>query len=32
MDFLSATPNCTVVEDYDTKRFLEMFLDILQHA
>jgi len=30
IDFKSATPNCTVVEDYDTKRFLEMFLDILR--
>jgi len=30
IDFLSPTPNCTVVEDYDTKRFLEMFLDILR--
>jgi purine nucleosidase len=32
IDFQSATPNCTVVEDYDTKRFLELFLQILQHA
>jgi len=30
IDFQSATPNCTVVEDYDTKRFLELFLDVLR--
>jgi len=30
IDFLSETPNCTVVEDYDTKAFLELFLDVLR--
>jgi inosine-uridine nucleoside N-ribohydrolase len=30
IDFASATPNCTVVTDYDTKRFLELFLRVLQ--
>jgi inosine-uridine nucleoside N-ribohydrolase len=30
IDFLSETPNCTVVEDYDTQAFLELFLDILR--
>ena len=30
IDFLSATPNCTVVEDYDTRAFLELFLDVLR--
>ncbi len=29
IDFQSTTPNCTVVEDYDTRRFLELFLTIL---
>jgi purine nucleosidase len=30
IDHSSATPNCTVVTDYDTKRFLELFLDVLK--
>jgi inosine-uridine nucleoside N-ribohydrolase len=30
IDFQSETPNCTVVEDFDTQRFLELFLDVLQ--
>jgi purine nucleosidase len=30
IDHLSTTPNCTVVTDYDTKRFLELFLDVLR--
>ena len=30
IDFQTETPNCSVVEDYDTKRFLELFLDILR--
>lgn len=30
IDHLSETPNCTVVTDYDTKRFLELFLDVLR--
>ena len=30
IDFQSATPNCTVVTDYDTQRFLELFLNVLR--
>jgi purine nucleosidase len=30
IDFASATPNCTVVTDYDTQRFLELFLEVLR--
>jgi purine nucleosidase len=30
IDFASAAPNCTVVEDYDTQSFLELFLDVLR--
>ena len=30
IDHASATPNCTVVTDYDTQRFLELFLDVLR--
>src|SRR3954462_12683862 len=30
IDHLSAAPNCTVVTDYDTKRFLELFLGVLR--
>jgi purine nucleosidase len=29
IDYGSATPNCTVVTDYDTRRFLELFLGII---
>jgi purine nucleosidase len=29
IDFLSETPNCTVVTDFDTRRFLELFLDVI---
>ena len=29
IDFQSETPNCTVVTEYDTKRFLELFLGII---
>ena len=29
IDFRSETPNCTVVEDYDTQRFLELFLGVI---
>jgi purine nucleosidase len=29
IDFRSETPNCRVVEDYDTKRFLELFLQVI---
>jgi purine nucleosidase len=32
IDFQSETPNCTVVTDFDTQRFLELFLGILSHA
>ena len=30
IDFQSTTPNCTVVTDYDTQRFLELFLNVLR--
>lgn len=30
IDFRSTTPNCTVVEDYDTQAFLELLLEILR--
>ena len=29
IDFQSETPNCTVVTDFDTQRFLELFLGII---
>jgi purine nucleosidase len=30
IDFGSETPNCSVVTDFDTQRFLELFLGVLQ--
>lgn len=32
IDFFGETPNCTVVTDFDTPRFLELFLEVVSRA